>query len=210
MRGVRASLLRNVAMTSFQAATGFPFAGPDPSKAWAYLRLSSFGVETLLQAQRKNAAALTSANKAAWDGLATIAQRQSDLLNTTVETYKHVLSDVLTLAPFDEKARRQADAARHLYDSTIDRYRELYDIATRTNVAAVDILSARVTEAFDELKALLDAPVEPAVVQDTAPAVLAAPVAEAEPIEGGDDADVPVEPEPVSKPSPRTERTPTE
>jgi hypothetical protein len=196
-------------MTSFRTAAGFPFADPDPSRAWAYLRLPPFRVERLLEAQRKNAAALTSANHAALDGLVTMAHRQGDLLNTTVEMYKQVLSDGLAAAPFDEKARRQAEAVRHLYDSTVDRCRELCDIAARTNVAAVDILSARVSEAFEELRALFDAPVEPAAAPDTVPAVLAAPVAAAETIAGGEEADAPLEPEPANKPSPRTERPST-
>ena len=192
-------------MTSFQAAAVFPFADPDPSRAWAYLRLSSFKIETLLEAQRRNAAALTRANQAALDGLATMVQRQGELLNTTVETYRQVVSDALAAASFDEKVRRQAEAARHLYDSTIDRCRELGDIATKTNVAAVDILSARMTEAFDELKALLAAPVEPAA----APAVLAAPVTDVEDIGGGEAVDTRDEPEPTPKPTPPPERTPT-
>jgi phasin family protein len=196
-------------MTSFQAAAGFPFADPDPSRAWAYLRLLSFRIETLLEAQRRNAAALTRANQAALDGIATMVLRQGELLNTTVETYRQVVRDALAAASFDEKARRQAEAARHLYDSTIDRCRELSDIATKTNVAAVDILSARMTEAFDELKALLAAPAEPVAALAAAPAVLAAPLTDVEDIGRGEAADTRDDPEPTSKPIPRTERAPT-
>jgi hypothetical protein len=59
---------------------------------------------------------------------------------------------------------------------TVNHSRELCDIATRANVAAADILSARVTQVFDELKVLFAAPA--ATRPERAPAV-AEPVAQA-------------------------------
>jgi len=167
-------------MNSFQAAASFPFADTDPAKPWPYFTLPSLRVEVLLESHRKNAAALTEANQVAFQGLTTLAQRQGDLLKTTVDECGKIVGDVLAAASFEDQAARQADAARYVYDSTVNRSRELCDIATRANVAAADILSARVTQAFDELKALFAVPAEaPAATRpEPAPAV-AEPVAQA-------------------------------
>ncbi len=135
-------------MNSFRAAA-FPFASPDLTKAWGGFDLPSLTIGALLEAHRKNAAALTSANQAIADGLKTLAQCQGDLFKTTVDDCGKAASDVLAGASFEEKATKQADAARHLYVSTVARWRELSDIAVKANGAAVDILNARVTEAFD-------------------------------------------------------------
>ena len=214
-------------MNSFQAAASFPFVDTDLAKPWLYFTLPPLRVEVLLESHRKNAAALTEANQVAFKGLTTLAQRQGDLLKTTVDEYGKIISDVLAAASFEDKATRQADAARYVYDSTVNRSRELCDIAAKTNVAAADILSARVTQVFDELKSLFAAPAEapaasrpepaPVVAEPPAPAVVEPP-AVAEPaakakepdrneLDQDEDADAPVRPARTTKAAPRTSRT---
>jgi phasin family protein len=191
-------------MNSLQAA-GFPFANTDLTKAWVNFRLPSLDIGALLEAHRKNAAALTSANQVVFDGLKTLAQRQGDLFKTTVDDYSEVTSAVLAGASFEDRATKQADATRHIYVSTVDRFRELSDIAVKANVTAVDILSARVTEAFDEFRALFAAPVAPSSVTSVAlTSVIAEPVAIAEEVAPVGDAVVPVEPKPTVSAAPTT------
>ncbi len=191
-------------MNSFQAA-GFPFANTDLTKAWVNFKLPSLDIGALLEAHRKNAAALTSANQVVFDGLKTLAQRQGDLFKTTVDDYSEVTSAVLAGASFEDRATKQADATRHIYVSTVDRFRELSDIAVKANVTAVDILSARVTEAFDEFRALFAAPVAPSSVTSVAlTSVIAEPVAIAEEVAPVGDAVVPVEPKPIVTAAPTT------
>jgi phasin family protein len=150
-------------MDSFQAA-GFSFANTDLTKAWAHFKMPSLNIGALLEAHRKNAAALTNANQVVFDGLKTLAQRQGDLFKTTVEDCSRVTSDLLVGASFEERASKQADATRHIYVSAVARFRELSDIAVKANVTAVDILNARVSEAFDEFRALFAAPVAPSIL----------------------------------------------
>ncbi len=152
-------------MTSFQAA-GFPFAGTDITRVWVGIKLPPLNVTALLEAQRKNAVALTAANQIACDGLTRLAERHSDLIRSTVDECGKTTSDVLLAATsLEEKATRQTDAARQIYTSAVARVRELSDIAVQTNLAAVDIINARIAEAFDEFKALFAA-ASPAAVSD--------------------------------------------
>jgi phasin family protein len=191
-------------MNSLQAAD-FPFANTDLTKAWVNFKLPSLDIGALLETHRKNAAALTSANQVVFDGLKTLAQRQGDLFKTTVDDYSKVTSAVLAGASFEDRATKQADATRHIYVSTVDRFRELSDIAVKANVTAVDILSARVTEAFDEFRALFAAPVAPSTVTSVAlTSVIAEPVAIAEEVAPVGDAVVPVEPKPTVTAAPTT------
>ena len=109
-------------MKSFQPASfpfpsSFPFARPDLVKAW--FALPSLNIEALGEAHRKNAAAITSANQAVFDGLNTLAQRHADLCKTTVDDYSKLSNDVLASASFDDRVMKQADAARHVYHSTV-------------------------------------------------------------------------------------------
>ena len=180
-------------MTPFQAAAGYAFANADPLKAWDYFKLPSLRIETLLEAHRKNTVALTNASQAALEGFTTVVQRQGSLLETMVDEYRKVASDVLATASFEEKVRKQSGAARNIYDSTVARSSELYDIATKANVAAVDILTARITESFEELRALFVAPTAPAVpVNVERTPLIAAPAAKVEALAGHKDVDAPV------------------
>jgi phasin family protein len=200
----RASVMKDVPMNSFQSAS-FPFANADLTKAWINFKLPSLNIEALLEAHRKNAAALTDANQVAFDGLKTLAKHQGDLFKTTVDDYSKVTSDVLVATSFEERATKQADAARHVYLSTVARFRELSDIVVKANVSAVDILNARATEAFDEFRALFAAPVAPSTVTSVAPtSVIAEPVAIAEEVAPVGDAVVPVEPKPTVTAAPTT------
>ena len=151
-------------MNLLQAA-GFPFANTDLIKAWVDSRLAS----ALLEAHHKNAATLINANQVVFDGLKTLAQRERDLFESTVADYSKVTNDALALVSFEEKASKQADAARHIYESSVARFRELSDIAVKTNATAIDILNARVTEVFDEFKALFAAAVEPTTATSAGP-----------------------------------------
>jgi phasin family protein len=167
--------MKDVPMKSFQPAsfpfpTSFPFAGSDLGKAW--FALPSLNIEALGEAHRKNAAAVASANQAVFDGLNTLAQRHTDLFKTTVDDCGKLGSDVLASASLDDRGTKQAEAARQIYHSTVARLRDLSDIAVKANVAATDILNARVAEAFDEFRALFAAPVAASAATAVAPASL--------------------------------------
>ena len=145
-------------MNSLQVA-GFPFAYTDLTKAWLNFGLPLHNIGALFEAQRKNAAALTSANQIVFDGLKTLAQHQADFVKATMSDYRQLTSDALAGRSTEERATNQADTARHVYLSSVGHVRELSAIAVKANVTAVAILNARVTEAFDELKAVFTAPV---------------------------------------------------
>jgi phasin family protein len=144
-------------MDSLQAA-GFPFANTDMAKAWSIFKFPSLNFDALLEGHRKNAAALTKASQVVFEGLQTLAQRERDLFKSMVDDYSKATSDVLAGASIEEKTTKQADAARHMYDASVARCRELSDIAVKTSIIAVDILNARVSEVFDEFRAALVAP----------------------------------------------------
>ena len=145
-------------MNSLQVAA-FPFAYTDLSKAWVNFGLPLRNIGALFEAQRKNAAALTSANQVVFDGLKTLAQYQADFVKATMGDYRKLTSDVLASRTIEEGAAKQADANRRVYLSSVGHVRELSAIAVKANVTAVAILNARVTEAFDELKAVFAGPV---------------------------------------------------
>jgi hypothetical protein len=161
-------------MNSLQAV-GLTFANTDLTKAWSIPKFPIFNVGVLLEVHRKNAVALTRANQVVFDGLKTLAQRERDLFKSTVDDYTKVTRGVLTGASVEERATKQVDGAGHIYASSVARFLELSDIAVKTNVSAVDILNARVTEVFDEFRALFAGRGAPATATSAGPSITAEP-----------------------------------
>ena len=161
-------------MNSFQAV-GFPFANTDLTKAWSIPTFPTLNVEALLDGHRKNVVAMTKANQVVFDGLKTLAQRERDVFKSTVDDYTTVSSDVLTGTSVQERATKQVDGAGHIYASSVARFLELSDIAVKTNFSAADILNARVTEMFDEFRALFAGRGAPASATSAGPSTTAEP-----------------------------------
>jgi phasin family protein len=148
-------------MNSMKAA-GFPFASTDPTKAWVNFESPFLPMSALREAHRKNAAALTSASQVVIECLQTLAQRQAQLIKSTIDDYSKVTGDVLAGTAFEESVTNQADISRHV----VGHLRELSDIAVKANVTVIDILNGRITEAFNELKSMF---VEPLALNSVAP-----------------------------------------
>lgn len=159
-------------MSSSQAtSSSFPFANPDLARTWMDLKLPSLTAATLIEAQHKNAAAIGNANQVIFDGLKTLLHRQGFLLTASVETGSRVTRDFLAAQSFEERAAKQADAARDTYFSVVARMRELSDIVIEANMAAIGIVNARIIEAFGDFRALFAPPVAaPAPSEALAPA----------------------------------------
>jgi hypothetical protein len=161
-------------MNSFQAV-GFPFANIDLTKAWFLPTFPTLGVAALLDGHRKNMVAVTQANQVVFDGLKTLAQRERDAFKSTVDDYTTVSSDVLTGTSVQERAAKQVDGAGHIYASSVARFLELSAIAVKTNFSTADILNARVTEMFDEVRTLFAGREAHASATSAGPSITAEP-----------------------------------
>jgi phasin family protein len=167
-------------MTSSQAAASFPFASANYDKALGYFGFLSLSLKAVFEAYQKNMAALAKANQVALDAFSTLMERQGALWSATAEECSRGVNDVLAAASVEEKARRQADTARQAYDTTVARLGDLYEVATKAQVATADILNTRLAEALEECQALFATHAESAPTPDTV-ARIAAPAAPIEP-----------------------------
>ncbi|HJQ55416.1 MAG TPA: phasin family protein [Vineibacter sp.] len=139
----------------------FPFGDVDFTKAFGEFKMPTFGdfkmpmfnVEALVEAQRKNVAALTTANQTAFEAIKSAAQRQADMFKAAGEEFSKAASDVMSAPTFEEKAVKQAEVAKKAYESAVANFRELSEIVGKGNAEAVDVVNKRITEALDEFKA---------------------------------------------------------
>jgi phasin family protein len=132
-----------------------PFADFDFTKIAGEFKLPTINVETIVEATRKNFAALTSANTAAVESIKAIGQRQGDMVRAAMEDFSKHGSEVLAAATVEEKAAKQIEFAKKSYEAVIANTKELASLYSKGQTEAFEALSQRVAELADEVKAAI-------------------------------------------------------
>ena len=141
----------------------FPFADLDFTKTFGEFKMPTaadfkfpqFNVEAMAEAQRKNIAMFTTANQTAFEAFKALAERQAEMVKAMTEEFSKATSEIMSAASFEEKAAKQADAAKLAYDTAIANVRELSEMVAKTNAQTLDAVNTRVAEVIEEVKALV-------------------------------------------------------
>jgi len=130
-------------------------AAPAPSfNSFAKLfQVPGFGINTVVDIQRRNVEALTAANQTIAQGLQTVVQRQGEIARQSVKQFQDLVSFKPSSTSVKETLVKQIDVAKTSYEKTVADARELGDLVTKVGSEAVDILSRRVVASLDEVKA---------------------------------------------------------
>ncbi|MBV8391791.1 MAG: phasin family protein [Alphaproteobacteria bacterium] len=132
-----------------------PFADFDFSKIAGEFKFPMINVETIVEANRKNFAVMTTASTTAVESMKAIAQRQGDMIRAAFEDLSKHGSDVLAAATVEEKATKQIDFAKKSYESALANVKELGELYTKSQAETLAALNERVAELTEEVKALI-------------------------------------------------------
>jgi len=132
-----------------------PFANFDLSKIAGEFKFPMVNVESIMETNRKNFAAMTSLSTSAVESMKAIAQRQGDMMRTAMEDFSKHGSDVMSAPTVEEKAAKQIDFAKKSYDSALANAKELGELYTKSQSEAISAISERITELTAEVKAAI-------------------------------------------------------
>ncbi len=132
-----------------------PFTDFDFSKFAGEFKFPMINIESIVETNRKNFAAMTTIGSSTAESLKAIAQRQGDMLRAAMEELSKYGSDVLGAATVEEKAAKQIDFVKKSYDTVVANTKELADLYTKGQAEAFETLNARVAEMTEEVKAAL-------------------------------------------------------
>ena len=132
-----------------------PFADFDFSKFTGEFKLPMVNAENLVEANRKNIAAITAANTTAVESFKAIAQRQTDMMRSAMEDLSKAGSEMMSAATVEEKAAKQIDFVKKSYEAAMANTKELADPYSKGHTEALTTLSQRVTELTEEVKAAI-------------------------------------------------------
>ena len=113
---------------------------------------ANFNPEALLEAQKKNVAALVEANKVAAAGYQDIFKRQVAMYEETVATLQAALADLGDSALTPEGQAKQVELAKSSFEKAVANMTELAEVAKKANTEAFEIVQARVKASLEELK----------------------------------------------------------
>ena len=134
-----------------------PFADFDFSKFAGEFKFPMLNAESIVEASRKNFAAITAANTTAVVSFKAITQRQGDMLRGAMEDFSKASSELMSAATVEEKAAKQIDFVKKSYDVAVANTKELVELYSKSHAEAFEALSLRVAELTDEVKAAIAA-----------------------------------------------------
>ena len=118
-------------------------------------KLPGLDGNALLDAQRKNIEAITSANRIAVEGIQAVAQRQTEILRQTVEESSKAMRDLVEAGTPQEKLTKQTELIKEAFDVALSNMRELAEMSAKSNSDAVGVLNKRFNESLEEVKSLI-------------------------------------------------------
>ena len=119
------------------------------------MRFPMMDAEAIMQTQRRNIEVLTQANQICYEGVQAVAQRQAEIMRKSFEDCSRVVQEMAKPGDVEDRISRQADAAKDAYEASVANMRELAEMSVKSNSEAVELLNKRMTEAFDELRGIL-------------------------------------------------------
>jgi phasin family protein len=124
----------------------------DFGKLFSNGKMPSFDVEGAMAAQRKNVEAFTQANQVAIEGAQAFAKRQAEIVREAVETYSKLAKEVAQLGA-EERFAKQAQVGKEIFEQAIANIGELKEIAEKSQAQVTSVISKRMADNFDEVKA---------------------------------------------------------
>jgi len=135
--------------------TGNPFLEFDLSKALGEFKAPGVDIDAIMAAQRRNIEAVTAANQLAFEGLQAVVRRQTEILRQSMEEAGSMVSDLMAAGSPEDKAAKQAELIKATFEKALANMKELSEMVAKSNTEAADVLSKRVSESLDEVKAAM-------------------------------------------------------
>ncbi|MFZ1413106.1 MAG: phasin family protein [Defluviicoccus sp.] len=124
------------------------------STAMKQFRLPGVNIESVVESQKKNLEALTSANRVAFEGMQAVAKRQAEILQETMNEASKAVDSVAKAGSPPEMAAKQLEIAKQAFDKAISNMRELAEMVAKANEAAANTVNGRISATLDEIKEL--------------------------------------------------------
>jgi phasin family protein len=128
-----------------------PFKMFDFQSMLGNAKIPGFDVESLLAAQKKNVEAMIGANQIVAEGYQTIAKRQLEMTQSTIQDGQTRLTELMSGSPEDRMAK-QAELVKTGIDQASQSVHEMSEVLRKSQAEAFALIKRRMDEGVDEIK----------------------------------------------------------
>lgn len=141
--------------------TGSKFFDYDMKKLMSEFKVPDFNVpsvdvDSIVDAQKKNVEAISSASKMAFEGAQAIMERQGELAHKAIEEITEAVKDLSEASSPQEGISKQADVTKDALERSLSNVSELTDMMTKSNQAVFDLLNKRINQVITEYQEMIE------------------------------------------------------
>ncbi len=140
--------------TKNQPAMDMTHALGDITKMLEQFKLPGVDTKEIVEARRKDIDALVQANRAIYEGMQALANKQGELLKKSMEDIQSAMKGAAGGVGVGDPAK-QGELARKAYDKVLGDMKDLAEIARTSHTDAMAKITQRGTEHLDEVKKLM-------------------------------------------------------
>lgn len=105
---------------------------------------------------RKNLEAFSAANQIMSEGAQTIARRGAEFMRDNVEESLNATRELMTTNTPEKNAAKQAEYTKQAAQNSMNQFREVTEMATKSQFEAFDVLSNRFASSIEETKTIAE------------------------------------------------------
>lgn len=123
----------------------------DYFKFFGDIKVPGIDFNALFAMQRRNIEAFSSANQTVTEGYQALARRNVEIVKANIQELLGATRELLTASSPEQSASKQAAYAKAAFERTLSYTKELAEMASKSNLEALDVLNKRVVESLEEL-----------------------------------------------------------
>ena len=126
----------------------------DVTKLMEQFKIPGIDMPAIVEARRKDIEALAEANRIAFEGMQSLAQKQAEILQKSMQEAQAAMQQLSSGQPA-ENAGKQGELMQQAFQQALANMRELAEMAGKSQAQAMEVVSKRVQENIEETKKLL-------------------------------------------------------
>ncbi len=126
----------------------------DITKMMADFKMPMVDMQQWMTISRKNIEAVSAANQLAVEGIQALIKRQAEIVQASIKDANSIVSEITAAGTPEDKILRQVELVKSAYENVISNTKELAEIAAKSNEEAIEVISGRVSDSLDEIKAV--------------------------------------------------------
>lgn len=119
-------------------------------KVFTDFKAPVYDFNQLFSIGRRNLEAFSAANQAIAEGAQAVARRQAEVSRNNTEEAIQLFRDIYSSKNPEASAAKQAEFVKQSFETTLANLREMFEMASKSNVEASEVLSKRISDAMAE------------------------------------------------------------